>query len=171
MQTRIDVRAVPIPRGVADLAGVHHLFIIWMGEEGKEMFLRGGLGNPKLGPLDEDSMGFKAIHCLWGPYVPGSIDDDPAAKSVTVATGYRLPAGELPEDGRRLPDHHVHGHRLQADGAERQHGRPDPPRGAQQSPEEAGRPDAGLGPPAARAMTSSSLREKVIDFLPLVGER
>ena len=89
MQTRIDVRAVPIPQGVADLAGAHHLFVVWQGEDGKEMFLRGGPGNPKLGPLVEDSMGFKAIHCLCGPYVPGSIDWNPAAKSVTVATGYR----------------------------------------------------------------------------------
>lgn len=88
MQTRIDVRAVPIPQGAADLAGAHHLFVIWAGADGKEMFLRGGPGNPNLGPLDEDSMGYKAIHCSYGAYVPGTIDWSPAAKSVTVAIGY-----------------------------------------------------------------------------------
>ncbi len=89
MQTRIDVRAVPIPQGVADLAGAHHLFIVWTGEDGKELFLRGGPGNPKLGPVDQDSMGFGAIQCTWGPYVPGSIDYNPGAKSVRVGVGYR----------------------------------------------------------------------------------
>ena len=87
-QTRIDVRAVPIPQGVADLAGANHLFVVWTGADGKEMFLRGGPGNPALGPLDEDSMGFKAIYCNWGAYVPGTIDWNPAAKSVTAAVGY-----------------------------------------------------------------------------------
>jgi hypothetical protein len=88
MQTRIDVRAVPIPRGVADLADAHHLFVVWVGPDGREMFLRGGPGNDKLGPLDEDSMGFKAITCTWGPYLPGTVDWNPAARSVTAAVGY-----------------------------------------------------------------------------------
>jgi hypothetical protein len=88
MESRIDVRAIPV-QGVAELAGAYHLFVIWKGVDGKEMILRGGPGNPNLGPVDEDSMGFKAIHCLCAPYVPGAIDWDPAAKSVTVATGYR----------------------------------------------------------------------------------
>ena len=87
-QTRLDVRAVPIPQGVADLAGANHLFIVWVGADGKEMFLRGGPGNPNLGPLDQDSMGFKAIYCNWGPYVAGCIDWNPSAKSVTAAVGY-----------------------------------------------------------------------------------
>lgn len=88
METRIDVRAVPV-RGAAEIAGAYHLFVVWKRADGKEIFLRGGPGNPKLGPLHEDSMGFKAIHCLWGPYVPGSIDYNPLAKSVTAAIGYQ----------------------------------------------------------------------------------
>lgn len=87
-QTRLDVRAVPIPQGIADLAGAFHLFLVWTGPDGKEIFFRGGPGNPNLGPLDEDSMNFKAIYCNWGPYIPGSIDWNPNAKSVTAAVGY-----------------------------------------------------------------------------------
>lgn len=88
MQARIDVRAVPIPGGLAGVAGAFHLFIVWKKEDGSEVFLRGGPGNPNLGPVDEDLLGFKAIHCLWGPYVPGTIDYAPHAQSATAAVGY-----------------------------------------------------------------------------------
>jgi hypothetical protein len=88
MQTRLDVRAVPIPHGLADIAGAHHLFVVWTGEDGREMYLRGGPGNPKLGPGQDDSWNYGAIKCLWGAYVPGTVDWDPAAKSITAAVGY-----------------------------------------------------------------------------------
>lgn len=51
------------------------------------MFHRGGRGNSKLGPVDEDSMDFGEIQLTYGVCVPRTIDGSPSAKPVTAAVG------------------------------------------------------------------------------------
>lgn len=80
---RIDVRATHIG-GILSGAPIWHLFIVYADSTGTEFYYRGGPGGSCPG-VDPGSYG--TIITNNGPYVPGTVDWDPSAPSVTVMSG------------------------------------------------------------------------------------
>jgi hypothetical protein len=77
---RIDVRATHIG-GFLSSAPVWHLFVVATDTAGTESFYRGGPGGPGAPPP------YGSILTTHGPYLPGTVDWEPGAPSVTVASG------------------------------------------------------------------------------------
>jgi hypothetical protein len=71
---KLDVRSTFIGGEILGAPRRMHLFLVYTSSEGEQTFFRGG-----------PSGGFTV--CNIGPYVPGTVDWDPSAPSVTVATG------------------------------------------------------------------------------------
>lgn len=78
---RIDVRATKI--GATRPLGIYHLFIIYVDGAGTEWYFRGGPGNH----CGTHPAPYHGILCNHGRYLPGTVDWDPSAPSVTVMSG------------------------------------------------------------------------------------
>lgn len=76
--TQVDVRATRIT-GLGPLP-VHHLFVIYRNSRGVEYFFRGGPGG-------SGADGYGPIVTNRGRYLPGTVDWEPGAPSVTAMSG------------------------------------------------------------------------------------
>jgi len=72
---RIDVRSTYIGGKILGMGVRAHLFIVYTGRDGRQMFFRGG----------PDLSGNTVAHS--GPYTPSTVDYDPSAPSVTLLEG------------------------------------------------------------------------------------
>jgi hypothetical protein len=72
---KIDVRSTFIGSDILGAPRRMHLFLVYTSSEGEQTYLRGG-------PGEDDS-----TQCDIGPYDSSTVDWDPSAPSVTVATG------------------------------------------------------------------------------------
>jgi hypothetical protein len=72
---RIDVRSTFIGAAILGVRVRAHLFIVYTAKDGRQMYFRGG-------PDDDDY-----TEAAMGDYVPGTIDWDPSAPSVTLLEG------------------------------------------------------------------------------------
>ena len=82
---RIDVRSTFIGAQILGMRMRSHLFIVYTAKDGRQLYFRGGPG-PKPHEYTEADM---------GEYVPGTVDWDPSAHSVTLLEG---PAAEAKLD-------------------------------------------------------------------------
>jgi hypothetical protein len=80
---KVDVRATHIG-GFLSHAPVWHLFIVYTDSIGTDFFFRGG---PRGSCVGAAPGGYGTIQSASGPYVPGTVDWDPGAPSVTILSG------------------------------------------------------------------------------------
>jgi hypothetical protein len=82
----IEVCAIPI-HSLAGSVGFQHLFIVFVDSTGKAFYVRGGPGGPHSPPASMVAGVFGTIECHYGRYVKGTVDWNPDALAVTVASG------------------------------------------------------------------------------------
>ncbi|NJO00902.1 MAG: DUF4157 domain-containing protein [Bacteroidia bacterium] len=80
---KVDVRATHLG-GILGSLPIYHLFIVYTDETNTESYFRGGPGGSCPGVA---AGSYGTIMTTHGAYVPGTVDWDPRAPSVTVASG------------------------------------------------------------------------------------
>jgi hypothetical protein len=79
---RIDVRSTFIGSKILGVGVRAHLFIVYTSQDGRQMYFRGG---PDKNPVPNQPPPMAVAN--YGLYVPGTVDFDPSAPSVTILQG------------------------------------------------------------------------------------